>query len=279
MQSQAQTYAQPGQPVNLQVHVNLPPSHHGRRHEQAHEEVHGRRARVFFCDTCGERTRPIPYFSRGLNVAKAAALFPLTAFGPLVLFLFRKDRVVCANCHALLPGNLHVPLLESFSSEPESFKSGALVRRGEDAMIERQVVSQEIEHLERRSRKRKGKAWTYGIAAGMLASAGATTIAEGPSPVFFGLSALSAAGAFRNGRRGQRESLEAEAKRQRQRVLEILELARAHQGRLTVTLVASHMHLDFREAEAVLDSMVDGRRVDVHVDDEGRMSYVFPELM
>ena len=46
-----------------------------------------------------------------------------------------------------------------------------------------------------------------------------------------------------------------------------------------MTTVAAHMRLDLQEAEALLDSMVDGRRVDVHVDDAGRLTYVFPELI
>jgi hypothetical protein len=220
------------------------------------------------------------YFARGLNVAKAAVLFPFSVFGPLLLFLIRKDRVVCSNCKSLLPGEVHIPLGETFNPAPRSLEAHqqALARRQDPALIEREIVDQEVQHLERRGRRRVGKAWTYGVAAGMLAGVGVTAIGEGPEQLFFALSGLSGVGAVVNGRRGKRDNLEAQAKKQRQRVLEILGLARQHGGRLTVTLVASHMQIDFREAEALLDSMVDGRRVDVHVDDQGRISYVFPEL-
>ena len=99
-----------------------------------------------------------------------------------------------------------------------------------------------------------------------------------PTTFFFMMSGLSGAGALVSSQRGKRFGSEAAAKRHRQRVLEVLALARAHSGRLNVTMVASHMAMDLREAESLLDSMVDGRRVDVHVDDQGRMTYVFPEL-
>jgi hypothetical protein len=81
-----------------------------------------------------------------------------------------------------------------------------------------------------------------------------------------------------NRQRGQQNNVLAAAARQRQRVQEILTMARANAGKLNVTMVASQLHLDFPEAEALLDRMVDGRRVDVEVDDQGRMNYVFPEL-
>jgi hypothetical protein len=272
--------AHPHQPLNLNVHVNLPPA--TRRHDdQAEPERALARRPGVFCQSCGERSLPMPYFSRGMNVAKGAALFAIFPLAPLLLFLIRKDRVVCGNCKALLPGEVNIPLLDSFSANPRSLEAQqlALARREDPALVEKELVSQEIAHLERRSRKRQGKAWTYGVAAGLLAGTGGmAAVNGGPEQVFFALSGLSGVGAFANGRRSRQDNLQAQAKKQRQRVLEILALARQHAGRLTVTLVASHMHLDFREAEALLDSMVDGRRVDVQVDDQGRIAYVFPEL-
>jgi hypothetical protein len=270
-----QVQASPGHGVHLNVNVNVPA--HRYDHDYEPERALARRPGVF-CQSCGQRTLPMPYFSRGLNVAKAAVLFPFSVFGPLLLFLIRKDRVVCGSCKALLPGEVHIPLGDTFNPAPRSLEAHqqALARRQDPALVEKEMVNQEIDHLVRRSRRRQGKAWTYGLAAGALMGVGAVT--HGPNEMFFALGGLSGVGAVVNGRRSRRDGVDAEAKRQRQRVLEILALARQHQGRLTVTLVASHMQIDFREAEALLDSMVDGRRVDVHVDDQGRMSYVFPEL-
>jgi hypothetical protein len=278
-----QVQASPGHGVHLNVNVNVP-AHHPRydRHDDDYdpERALARRPGVF-CHSCGQRTMPMPYFSRGLNVAKAAVLFPFSVFGPLLLFLIRKDRVVCSNCKALLPGEVHIPLTETFNPAPRSLEAHqrALARREDPALVEKDLVSQEVAHLERSSRRRQGKAVTYGVTAGLLVGAGGlAAVNGGPEQLFFALGGLSGVGAVTNGRRSRRDGLEAAAKKQRQRVLEILALARQHQGRLTVTLVASHMQIDFREAEALLDGMVDGRRVDVHVDDQGRMSYVFPEL-
>jgi hypothetical protein len=274
-----QMQAMPGQGVQLNVNVNVP-SHHRHDYDHEPERALARRPGVF-CQSCGQRTLPMPYFARGLNVAKAAVLFPFSVFGPLLLFLIRKDRVVCGNCKALLPGEVHIPLGDTFNPAPRSLDAHqqALARRQDPALVEKDLVSQEIDHLERRSRRRQGKAVTYGVAAGLLVGAGGlAAVNGGPEQLFFALGGLSGVGAVTNGRRSRQDNLEAQAKKQRQRVLEILALARQHAGRLTVTLVASHMQIDFREAETVLDSMVDGRRVDVHVDDQGRLAYVFPEL-
>jgi hypothetical protein len=273
-----QMQASPGHGVHLNVNVNVPA--HRYDHDHEHERGLARRPGVF-CQSCGQRTMPMPYFARGLNVAKAAVLFPFSVFGPLLLFLIRKDRVVCGNCKALLPGEVHIPLTDTFNPAPRSLESHqqALARRQDPALVEKDLVSQEVAHLERSSRRRQGKAVTYGVTAGLLVGAGGlAAVNGGPEQLFFALGGLSGVGAVTNGRRSRRDGVEAAAKKQRQRVLEILGLARQHGGRLTVTLVASHMQIDFREAEALLDSMVDGRRVDVHVDDQGRISYVFPEL-
>src|SRR5262249_14565189 len=89
---------------------------------------------------------------------------------------------------------------------------------------------------------------------------------------------LSGVGTLLAGLRSSTLGRLAAMKRRRQERLQIVELARAHEGRLNVTLVASHLHLDFQEAESALDTLVDGQRVDLQVDDQGRVTYVFPEL-
>jgi hypothetical protein len=87
-----------------------------------------------------------------------------------------------------------------------------------------------------------------------------------------------AVGAGMANRRGDRQQVLANAKRMREETLQVLDLARRYDGRLTVTLVASHLSVDFPEAERMLDRLVDGRRVDMLVDNDGRITYVFPEL-
>ena len=272
-----QVQAMPGHGVHLNVNVNVP-AHHRHDHDHEPERALARRPGVF-CQSCGQRTLPMPYFARGLNVAKAAVLFPFSVFGPLLLFLIRKDRVVCGNCKALLPGEVHIPLGDTFNPSPRSLEAHqqALARRQDPALVEKELVSQESPTWNGAAGAGQGKAVTYGVTAGLLVGAGGlAAVNGGPEQLFFALGGLSGVGAVTNGRRSRRDNLDAQAKKQRQRVLEILALARQHGGRLTVTLVASHMQIDFREAEALLDSMVDGRRVDVHVDDQGRMSVRVP---
>jgi hypothetical protein len=248
--------------------------------------------RGVYCASCQQRTVPVPYFSRGINIAKLAVLLPFTFVGPLLFFLIRKDRLVCSWCRSLLPGDVPLPLLDAFESAPSALNErglvpygepGALAHRGPGGALDwsQTDVGHEIAHLERRSRRNKRRSWSLGIMTAVMAGLGGMAAGGAgtePTTFFFVMSGLSGAGALVSAGRGKRFGAEAASKRQRQRVLEVLALARAHGGRLSVTLVASHMSLDLREAEALLDSMVDGRRVDVHVDDQGRMTYVFPEL-
>jgi hypothetical protein len=246
-----------------------------------------------YCGSCQQRTVPVPYFSRGINIAKLAVLLPFTFVGPLLFFLIRKDRLVCSWCRSLLPGDVPLPLLDAFESSPAALgerglvpyaAEGALAVRGSSSGPPdwgQSDVVHEIAHLERRSRRNRRRSWSLGIMTGVMAALGGMAAGSGggePASFFFVMSGLSGAGALVSSQRSKKFGSEAASKRHRQRVLEVLALARAHHGRLTVTMVAAHMALDLREAESLLDSMVDGRRVDVHVDEQGRMTYVFPEL-
>ena len=238
-----------------------------------------------YCFRCQQRTVPVPYFSRGFNLAKATGLLLFSPIAPLLFFLVRRDRALCSWCKAMLPGEIDIPLIDTFSPTPLGFSGGGLLM-GEGPHGEALVrVGQETEHEiavhEHKSRRSRRRASTMGAAAVLLAGAGsfvATTDGLGAATYLLSLGGITGVGAFASARRSKRHGLAAQAKRQRQRVLEILNLARSHAGKLTVTTVAAHMRLDLHEAEALLDSMVDGRRVDVHVDDSGRLTYVFPEL-
>jgi hypothetical protein len=224
---------------------------------------------------------PVPFFSRGFNLAKAAALLPFSPIAPLVFFLVRRDRLVCSWCKSLLPGETSLSLLDSFSAAP----AGLLARAGDggdDALMRStDAVHHEIAVHENKSRRSKRRATSLGIASLALAAVGGTVaLQEGAAEAtfLFSMGGLTGIGAIGSSRRGKRHRIAAEAKRQRFQVLEVLNLARTHSGKLTVTTVAASLRLDLREAEALLDSMVDGRRVDVHVDEGGRLTYVFPEL-
>jgi hypothetical protein len=231
------------------------------------------------CPHCGTPARPMPYFSRGVNIGKAAALMlPFNFVGPLVFFLFRKDRVICSVCMRVLPGERAMPLLDAFSSDGARALQGPA---GTDALMNVLEAERDLAVLDARHRRLRGRAVGLAIVSagfGALALAGGAGDGEATlGLVIMGLPAALAAvwSTIRSRALGR----EAKSQRQRQRTLGVLSLARAHGGRLSVTLVASELSLDLQEAERLLDSLVDGRRVDLQVDDAGRVTYVFPELI
>jgi hypothetical protein len=71
---------------------------------------------------------------------------------------------------------------------------------------------------------------------------------------------------------------QAACKRAQEQRARTLELARASGGQLSVSLVAAELRIELADAESLLSSMVDGQRVDMEVDENGRISYVFTEL-
>jgi len=231
------------------------------------------------CPHCGTPASPMPYFSRGVNVGKAVALMlPFNVLGPLVFFLFRKDRVICSACMRVLPGERALPLLDAFSSDGARALQGPA---GADALMNVLEAERDLAVLDARHRRLRGRAVALAIVSagfGALALAGGAGDGQATMGLMImGLpAALAAAWSTIRSRALGREVM---SKRQRQRTLGVLSLARAHGGRLSVTLVASELSLDLQEAERLLDSLVDGRRVDLQVDDAGRVSYVFPELI
>ena len=210
------------------------------------------------------------YFSRGVNVAKAVALVPFTNLvGPLIFILLRKDRLICAACQGLLPVDAAARLLNPFSPEDGLMASdGSLVVQGS--------LDGDAPLLEKKSRRSRFRAWVMGAGSLMFLGLAAANPGDAtPLLVFSGATGFfGVMGAFKSGKLAQL----AAARRQRQRTLRLLDLAREYQGRLTVTDVAARLRIDFAEAEQALDSIVDGRRVDIQVDADGRVSYIFPEL-
>jgi hypothetical protein len=88
------------------------------------------------------------------------------------------------------------------------------------------------------------------------------------------------AGALGLGAFGQASRLEARTKKQRTQRLKqrILELAKTRHGDLTVTVAAQALHIDIHEADVLLTAMADGTHVQVEVDPDGIVHYVFREF-
>lgn len=60
---------------------------------------------------------------------------------------------------------------------------------------------------------------------------------------------------------------------------EIFRLADEMKGRLTLSDIVIATNLNLKEAERVIDSMVDGTHVTMEVRDSGRVVYEFPEII
>lgn len=220
---------------------------------------------------------PIPFFARGVNMAKALVLLvPFNFVGPLLYFFWRKDRFICTVCRRMLPLEAPLGLFDAFSPTA-SLAPGP---NGEGLMPLSDQI--EVASLEHRSQVARFRGWLLGATSAVSGGVGAAVVISGsPEPVgpFLVVSAATALGAVWSATRGATWGRVAAARRRRAQTLEIIQLAREQGGRLTVSTVAAHLRLPFDEAERALDSMVDGRRVDLQVDAEGKVTYVFPELV
>ncbi len=79
---------------------------------------------------------------------------------------------------------------------------------------------------------------------------------------------------------GQAARLETKTREQRAQRLkqQILELARTRHGDLSATTTAQALRIEIHEADALLTSMADGLHVQVEVDSDGIVHYVFREF-
>jgi hypothetical protein len=233
---------------------------------------------VVRCPRCFVPAVPAPYFSRGINIAKAVALMiPFNVMGPLLFFLLRKDRFICGACRKLLSGEASVPMLQGFSGN-----AGWLAGMpGAGGAVATYDPDQDLAVIEGKRQRQLRRAWTWGGISAVLAGIGgmvALTGQVGNMAGYFivatppGLLAVLAA--VRGRTLGQLAATK-HARQQRQRVLE---LARARLGRLNVSYVATELRIELADADRLLGSMVDGYRVEMEVDDAGRITYVFAEL-
>ncbi len=232
----------------------------------------------------------MPFFSRGFNLAKmlvlGAAVFPLS----VLYFFWRKDRFLCTWCRQVLPNGAPVGLLGAFSRDtmylPAPGTPGMLAPASgpgshEHALLAAQE-SHDIVRLDKASGRSRARTYTFGlVTVGMLGGGVSSLwgVQTETAAFFFGMGGLGTVVTVFAETRSRRLRQEANEKRQRQRGFEIVAMARQHGGRLSVTQVAAQLRLEFKEAEAALDALADGHRVDIESDDEGRISYVFRELI
>jgi hypothetical protein len=221
--------------------------------------------------------RPVPYFSSGFNIAKAMLLaIPFSFPGPLLFFLLRRDRLICCHCKTLVSRSEAVPMLHGISP------GGALVPGvSADGRMTLFDPEEDQAGLQWQSRRDRRRAWTWGVTSAGLTAFGlfVTGTADLQAGMVFLVSAAPLGiGALFAGLRSRSLARRAQQKRIQEQRARVLELARAKAGKLNVSLVAADLRIDLAEAEALLSAMVDGQRVDMDVDDNGHISYVFPEL-
>jgi hypothetical protein len=238
---------------------------------------------LLLCPSCGQPARPMPYFSRGVNIAKAMVLMvPFNVFGPMLFFFMRKDRFICGACSRLLSGEAAIPLLQTFSADGGAGYVAALPGGGSSALA-LYDPNEDLAVLQHQSRRQRARAWSLGAAAAGLAGVGAMA-GIGPdghigTTLFFMAAAAPAAiGAAVAALRSRSFARRFVMKRGREQRARVLELARAAGGRLSVSGVAADLRIELADAESLLNAMVDGHRVEMEVDDEGRISYLFTEL-
>ena len=59
----------------------------------------------------------------------------------------------------------------------------------------------------------------------------------------------------------------------------IFKLAQGMKGRITLSDIVIATNLNMKEAERVIDSMIDGIHITMEVNDKGRVIYEFPEII
>lgn len=85
--------------------------------------------------------------------------------------------------------------------------------------------------------------------------------------------------ANKNGRYVRGKTTTPELKGQENHQTQIFRLAQSMGGRLSLSEVIIETGLGVREAEQILDNLVDGIHVSLEIDDSGRVYYVFSELI
>jgi len=232
---------------------------------------------LVLCSHCGQPMRPVPYFSSGFNIAKAMLLaIPFSFPGPLLFFLLRRDRLICCHCKTLITRNEAMPLLPGIS--PGGPLVPSISADGRMTMFDPEDDQATLQWQSRRQRRR---AWTWGVTSAGLTAFGlfVTGTADLQAGMVFLVSAAPLGiGAMFAAMRSRSLARRAQQKRIHEQRMRVLELARIQAGKLNVSLVAADLRIDLAEAEALLMAMVDGQRVDMDVDDNGHITYVFPEL-
>jgi ribosomal protein S27AE len=215
---------------------------------------------VGLCPRCSYQGEGVSYFSRGRHVAALVGATVVTSgamgAGGIIYYLMRRDYRVCPRCG------------KGWGRYGE--KSLAPMGQGRIA----QASAPRVPSARRESSRRffAGMLWVFAV----IMIIGAIVSAE-LAPALF--AAAAGAGGWMLQRSANQAREERRAALLSELQLQVLQLAREYQGRLTVTEVAGAMGWPLRRAEKVLHSLDDGLRVNSEVTDEGVIVYEFLEVM
>jgi hypothetical protein len=228
---------------------------------------------VRVCMGCGYRGEGIGYFRRAGHVALLVGAALLTyGLGGLVYWLVKRDDRVCPRCG--LSWARSRPIGATLPPGPEGEEQADAVTGPPQ---QRRSAS-----ARRRPSGRLPSGGTTRRVAGVLMALGSVfflglgiTEADAVLGVMSLVLGLAGASSFAWGwkaRQRRREAILREMQGQ------VLSLARARGGTLTVTDVASELDLSLEGAERVLLSLDDGFRIRSDVTEEGLLVFDFPEI-
>ncbi len=225
-------------------------------------------SRVPPCAHCGS-SRPLAgYFSRAANIVKLVVAAWFWVWPAVVYYLARRDRLLCADCGRWRGSAAALEAAAAmWMGQIASSASGSMA-----LILPPRDESAELALREAATRKRSAVVW--GIASAVFVA-----LAVGSGAGFVAGAVTCGGWAAFQLVRGSKLQQAGDNRKKRHEALRILQLAKTHGGRLSVTDVAASLAMDMGEAERALDALVDGTHVEMNVDDEGRVRYVFTELV
>lgn len=117
------------------------------------------------------------------------------------------------------------------------------------------------------------------MASAILALAVALTGQAAPTMVLIMIALVLGVGAFTTARRGRAVLQGARAQREKQLAQRVMQLAERAGGELRTDEVANELRIDPADADRTLTRLAEQMKASVEVDSEGRISYVFADLV
>jgi hypothetical protein len=214
---------------------------------------------VGLCPRCTYRGEGISYFSRGSHVAMLVGATVLTSgamgVGGIAYYLVRREHRVCPRC----------------GKGWGRFGEQSLVPTQQGAALR---PSPRVPSTARESTRRVFAVSLWVLAVIMMIGA----IASGElAAALFGVA--SGVGGWMLNRSANQAREERRAALVAELQIQVLQLAKEYEGRLTVTEAAEALGWPLKRAEKVLESLEDGLRVNSEVTEQGVIVYEFLEVM